>query len=111
MKLFGRELEGFAKALVVFVAMLLVTSGLCGMTNLLEAKYGGWYSLPNAFWGNFLGFAGIIVGLLIMASAIGIAFTLVAWPIAVLYRRITNSGKNRARNPIDGRDDESNDSR
>ena len=95
MKLLGHELKGFPKALVILVAVLLVASGLCGVTNLLEARYDGWYRLPNNAWGNFLGISGVIEWLAMSISAAGAAFVLIVWPISVIYRLAAKPEKDR----------------
>ena len=49
MKLFGHELEGFAKALVILVAVFLVSSGLCGLQWFISTgggRYFGAISVP-----------------------------------------------------------------
>ena len=35
MKLFGRDLHGFAKAIVILAAVFLVASGMCGLQMIL----------------------------------------------------------------------------
>jgi hypothetical protein len=98
MKFFGRELEGFPKALVLLIAILLVSSGLCGITGEIEAK-NGWSlfgrGLPNTALGSVLSISDFLSAAAIALSAVGIAFVLVAWPIGVLYARITHSEKDR----------------
>ena len=106
MKLFGRELTGFPKTLVILVAVLLVASGMCGVTGLLEARYDGWYRLPNNAWGDFLGFSGVIEWLAMSISAAGIAFVLIAWPISVIYRIVAKPEKDRVESLFASKADE-----
>jgi hypothetical protein len=92
MKLFGREIKGFAKVLVVLTAVLLVSSGLCGITVSLEGN-GGWYNLPNSAWGNFLGFAGFTEMAAMIISGPGIVLVAIAWLVSVGYDRIAHPPK------------------
>jgi hypothetical protein len=73
MKLFGREFDGYAKWLVILVAVLLVASGLCGIQLAL------FNSLEGSLSGLF-----IITGLLelaaIVISIVGIVVVLIAKP-------------------------------
>jgi hypothetical protein len=78
-KLFGRDLSGFAKTLVVLVAVLLVSSGLCG----LQLLFG------NEIYRSASGLL-ILTGVLELAafvlSAAGIVLMLILWVARVLYR-------------------------
>lgn len=91
-KLFGRELEGYAKVLVVLAAVLLVSSGLCGITVALEGK-GGWYNLPNSAWGNFLAFAGLAEMAAMVISGPGIVVVAVALLASRVYERFAKPPK------------------
>jgi hypothetical protein len=82
MKLFGYELEGFAKALVILVAVFLVASGLCGLQ--WAASRGG--SRLDAV---FLPL-GIVELIAILLSAVGIVLVLIAWGIRALFDRSAN---------------------
>jgi hypothetical protein len=77
MKLFRYELEGFAKALVILVAFLLVASGLCGLQ--WAASMGG--SRLDAV---FLPL-GIVELIAILLSAVGIVLVLIAWGIRAIF--------------------------
>jgi hypothetical protein len=63
MNLFGHEVSGFAKALVILVAIFLVASGLCGMQMI--AANGG---LP----GDYFFLLGILELIAMLVSAVGI---------------------------------------
>ncbi|MFZ1085932.1 MAG: hypothetical protein WAN35_13285 [Terracidiphilus sp.] len=99
MKLFGRKLEGFLRALVVLAAVLLVASGLCGLSSSIEARHGwtifGQAHVPNTVFGNTLNTIDLVSLLGIVISVIGIAFVLVAWPISFIYRLVTKPEKDR----------------
>jgi hypothetical protein len=77
MKLFRYELEGFAKTLVILVAVLLVSSGLCGLQ--WDVSMGG--SRSDAV---FLPL-GIVELIAILLSAVGIVLVLIAWGIRALF--------------------------
>jgi hypothetical protein len=99
MKFFGRKLEGFLKALVVLAAVLLVASGLCGLSGSIEARH-GWFFLgptpvPNTALGNTLRTVDLVSLLGIVISGVGVAFVLVAWPISSIYRLIAKPEKDR----------------
>jgi hypothetical protein len=98
-KLLGRKLEGFLKALVVLAALLLVASGLCGLSGSIEARH-GWFifgqsHVPNNAFGNTLNTIDLVSLLGIVFSVIGIAFVLIAWPISTIYRLVTKPEKDQ----------------
>ena len=99
MKLFGRKLEGFLKALVLLAAVLLVASGLCGLSGSIEARH-GWFFLgskpiPNTALGNTLTTVDLVSLVGIVISGFGVAFVFVAWPISSIYRLVTKPEKDR----------------
>ncbi|MFY9852611.1 MAG: hypothetical protein WAK26_01885 [Terracidiphilus sp.] len=105
MKLFGRKLEGFLKALVVLAAVLLVASGLCGLSGSIEARH-GWYFLgskpiPNTSLGNTLSTIDLVSLVGIAISGVGVAFVLIAWPISSIYRLVTKPEKDRVESLFD----------
>lgn len=79
MKLFGRELSTFAKALLVMVAVLLVSAGMCGLQTTFDS------SLPNNSHDFFF-----VLGLAELAamifSAVGIVLMLLALGVRALIR-------------------------
>jgi hypothetical protein len=79
MKLFGHELQGFAKALVVLVGVFLVASGLCGLQRAVSM---GGSRLDTIFLP--LGIGELIA---ILLSAAGIVLVLIAWGIRALFNR------------------------
>lgn len=79
MRLFGREIEGYPKALVVLAAIFLVATGLCGVQT---AVYGRSPDLVQLIF-IFSGLLEIGAGFLSLA---GIVTVLIAWPIAHVYQ-------------------------
>lgn len=80
MKLFGRELIGFAKALVILVAILLVSSGLCGLQWLVSMgtqRDSGIVMIP----------LGVVELLAMLVSALGIVLVLLVWGAWSLLRQ------------------------
>jgi len=99
MKLFGRKLEGFLKALVLLAAVLLVASGLCGLSGSIEARHGWFFfgrtHIPNTVLGNTLSTVDLVSLVGIVISGFGVAFVLVAWPISSIYRLVNKPEKDR----------------
>lgn len=87
MKLFGRELEGFAKALVILVAVFLVASGMCGLQ---------WAISMGPQSGAMLIPLGIVELIAILLSAAGIVLVLIAWGIRALFNRSADKSRRRA---------------
>jgi len=81
MKLFGRELTGYPKALVVLVACLLASTGLCGLQLLATHAPGN------------LGVRLLQLGMLELAvmglSAIGIVVVLICWLAVAVWNRFS----------------------
>lgn len=79
MKLFGREVSTVAKVLVVLVAILLVSAGMCG----LQLEFG-----PNLMdqSSNALFVSGIVELIAMLLSAVGIVVMLLALGARGLYR-------------------------
>ena len=86
MKLFGRTIEGYAKALVVLVAVLSLSTGLCAVTNSVAARDHGWWNMSGA-WGNFLAVASLTEAAVLVLSALGTVLVLIVWPIHAAMRR------------------------
>jgi hypothetical protein len=78
MRLFGYELEGFAKALVILVAVFLVASGLCGLQ---------WAVSTGSQSSTMLIPLGIVALIVILFSGAGIVVVLIAWVIKALFNR------------------------
>jgi len=87
MRIFGREVEGYPKVLLVLVAVLLVSSGLCGL-QLAFANIGG-----NGSDGTILFPLGIVELIVMLLSAGGIVVVLLLWVATALYRRFANPPK------------------
>jgi hypothetical protein len=112
MKLLGRELHGFPKALVILVAVLLVAIGLCGVTGKIEAVHGwSWFGpgLPDSALGTTVGIGDWIGAIAIVLSGAGTIFVLVAWPLSFLYTLIAKPNKDRTQKLLDDRDKPNND--
>jgi hypothetical protein len=87
MRLFKRELSGIPKALVVLVTVLLIASGLCGITTTIESlNHWSFFGpgLPNTPLGNTLIFVDLSAYAAFMISGLLIVVLLVAWPVLTL---------------------------
>ena len=86
MRLFGRKLRGIPRALVVLVAIFLLSSGLCGITNSIEQSQGwGWETgTPDTPLGNAVGFFSAVGFFGVAGSGLGIALLLLVWPIIAI---------------------------
>jgi hypothetical protein len=81
--LFGREMSGFAKALVILAAIFLIAAGMCGMQWAIgNGRLRGDYLLP----------LGLLELLAMLVSAAGILVVLIAWFLRSL---IDNHSGNR----------------
>jgi Na+-transporting methylmalonyl-CoA/oxaloacetate decarboxylase gamma subunit len=101
MKLFGRTLEGFAKVLVILIAVLFVSLGLCGLSLGIESKYGGFFNTPNTPLANFAGFAGAISGIGVVLSFLGILAVVVAWLISAMIGGASRPSKDHVQKLFD----------
>jgi phage tail protein X len=88
MKLFGHEVRGYAKTLVILVAVLLASSGLCGL-QLVMLRHGSAISRPDGLLIS-LGIAELIAMFL---SAGGIVVVLILWATQALYARLVRPSK------------------
>jgi len=96
MKLFGRELEGRAKTLVILVAVLLLSAGLCG----LQLNSGG--GLGNQIFILLpLGVAELIA---MFVSACWIVILSIAWGAEALYGRYGKPPKDEVQKLFEDRD-------
>lgn len=97
MKLFGRELEGYPRTLVVLAVVLLVASGLCGFQWKISmgSQQGSSILIP-------LGFLELIAMLL---SAAGIFIVLVLWAASALYARFAKPPKDSVQRLFDSSDE------
>ena len=89
MKILGRELHGIPKALVVLAVIMLIASGLCGITAPMEAR-NHWYwfgpGLPDTLLGNTLKVVDLSAYAAFMISGVLIAALLVVWPFLILMK-------------------------
>jgi len=97
MKLFGHEVTGFAKALVILVAVFLVASGLCGLEWAIVA-----HSQGN---GSLLLPLGMIELAAMALSAIGIVVVLLLWIGSAIYWSIANPEKSDPKSLFDSSSD------
>jgi uncharacterized membrane protein SpoIIM required for sporulation len=86
------EFEGFAKALVICVVVMLVSSGLCGVQWFLATQLGNY---GGALSGVLIPL-GIIELVAIVVSGSAAVVILLAWAARTLYLRISG------RNPDEG---------
>jgi hypothetical protein len=100
MKLFGHEVEGYAKTLVILVAVLLVSSGLCGL-QLIILRHGSAISRPD---GLFISL-GILELIAIFTSAGGVVVVLILWCAQALYSRCVKPSKTGADRLFENSDD------
>jgi hypothetical protein len=103
-KLFGRKVGGFPKTLLALVALLLVASGLCGVTYNIEAMH-GWTmygrGLPRNAVGATLGWLDVVGMCAIGISIIGILSVLVIWPVYAISKRWIGPSKDGIHNVLD----------
>jgi hypothetical protein len=101
MRLFGREIDSYPKALVALVAVFLASSGLCGVQWAIAGSLRGRGIGPLAPFIIFLG----VVELAAMAlSAIGILVLLMIWPISIMYNRFAKPPNDRVQRLFDKED-------
>lgn len=89
MKPSRRNWSGFAKTLFFLVALLLVATGLCGVTNALTAKYGSLFHYPPTPLRNFLSWSGLIEMWTMVFALLAIVLVSIAWLVAAVYRSIS----------------------
>jgi hypothetical protein len=98
MKLFGHELEGVPKVLVVLVVVLLMSSGLCGLSGEIEFRHHwSWFGpgLPKTALGDTLTLLDVVSAIAIVVSAFGVVLISIGWLANTLYRLIARPSKNR----------------
>jgi hypothetical protein len=98
MKLFGRRLEGVPEVLVVLVFVLLVSSGLCGLSGEIEFRHHwSWLGpgIPKTALGNTLTFLDLVSAIAIVVSVFGIALISIGWLASTIYRLMAKPSKNR----------------
>lgn len=87
MKLFGEQLEGFAKVLVILVAILFVSLGLCGISAAVLSGTSGWsYSSGNPL-GPIFGTTAVVSGITTLLSFLGIMAVALAWFVSRMFGR------------------------
>jgi hypothetical protein len=93
MKLFGRELEGYPRTLVVLAAVLLVASGLCGVQ---------WhFSMGSQQGSAILIPLGVLELIAMLLSVAGIVIVLVLWAASALYARFAKPPKDNVQRLFD----------
>jgi hypothetical protein len=97
MHLFGREVSGFAKALVILAAIFLVASGMCGM----QAIVGG-FPDDSLLWVGLLALIGFL-------SAVGILMILLAWLLRSLIDDHAGAGDSGLQKLMDSDEQDKND--
>lgn len=85
MKLFGRDLHGFAKAIVILAAVFLVASGMCGLQMILAN------SSSMSGTGDILIPLGIAELAAMVLSAAGIVLMILAWIARAIYRQFSGA--------------------
>ena len=98
MKLFGRELEGFAKALVILVAVFLVSSGLCGLQWFISTGGG-------RYFGAIFVPVGILELIAMLGSLAGIVLVLIAWGLRALFMRVPGESTSGAQKQPNNKDE------
>ncbi len=83
MNLFGNQLKGFAKALVILAAALLLSCGMCGLSLGLGFDFMG---TANTRWANFVASIALLSGAAIVFSVMSIVGVLIAWAIRSILR-------------------------
>src|SRR5579863_7542383 len=84
MNLFGNQLNGFAKALVILAAILLVSCGLCGLSLGLAATGGRGHI--SELWGQIVVITAVGFGVAIVLSVLGIGIVAIVWAISIAVR-------------------------
>jgi hypothetical protein len=89
MRLFGREVDGIPKLIVVFASILVVSSGLCGLQILTGSEesptFGGLYIIT-----------GIVELGLMLISAGGIILCSTIWVAQAAYERFAGRRKEQS---------------
>lgn len=80
MRLFGREVEGLPRLIVIFVAILLASSGLCGLQLAFQDH------VPQAVGGLYIA-AGVVELGAMLISAGGIVVFSAIWVIRSIYEQ------------------------
>jgi hypothetical protein len=92
MRLFGREIEGPAKVLVILVAVLLVSAGMCGLQlTIADEIYRG-----SGGFGSVMMLLGILELIAMLVSLIGIAIVLVSLLVTRFFKRERHPSTDRA---------------
>jgi hypothetical protein len=105
MKLFGRNFEGFAGALVFCATALLIASGLCGVQYAISSGMRDDSLVSGLFM--ITGVLELIVMVLSTAAIVGILFI---WPITAIFassihERFTPPPKDRVQRLFDDKQD------
>jgi len=101
MKLFGREIQGFAQWIVFLLCVLLIASGLCGVQWAIATSMHGGMGPPGAIIVIF----GIIELIAMLISSIGIVALLIMWPVSIVYDRFSKPAKDTTLKLFDDKKD------
>ena len=99
------NLIGIPKALVVCIAVLLVSSGLCGMQWAIASALKG---DGGAIGGLFM-LTGIVELFVMVVSACGIVLLLIVWPIHMIYSKYAKPKEIDLNTLFDNSDENKND--
>jgi hypothetical protein len=80
MRLFGREIDEILKFIVIFVAILLASSGLCGLQLLLYDH------VPPGISGLFIPAGFVELGLMVLSAGAIVVF-LVIWAMRSIHEK------------------------
>jgi predicted small integral membrane protein len=86
MKLFGRTLDGFARALVALVAVFVLACVLCGLSLWIQSSNGSPTGTSNNTLNNLAVATGLASGAVIILSLLGIAFVALVWLLSAAIR-------------------------
>jgi hypothetical protein len=92
LRLFGHNISGFPRAILTFAAVILGGTAICGIDQVI-AVHRGWSLLaqwPNTLLAHLLGLLNLISLIAVVLSALGLATSVVTWPVVALFRRILN---------------------
>ena len=93
MKLFGFKVLGYAKALVIMVAILVVSLGLCGISSMIEAKRGWNADREQTATAVFRILDAVDIWSLvaIILSSVGIVLLLAGWAGVMVFRGMSGA--------------------
>jgi len=90
LQLFGHNISGLPRAILIFAAVILVATGICGFDQLI-AVHRGWSLLgrwPDTLLAHLLGLLDLLSLIAIVLSALGLVTSVLTWPVVTLFRRM-----------------------